>query len=75
MTIRERTQAIERQILAPCATLSEQTAGRRNRNRNATSVPHSSGIGIGLSTVKRSGGSNIKHRCFCPRKGIITGRA
>ena len=29
MTIRERTQAIERQILAPCATLSEQTAGRQ----------------------------------------------
>ena len=54
MTIREETQAIERQTLSRYATLSQSTRGRR-RPEDEDPIPRAtSGTATALSTARRS---------------------
>lgn len=54
MTIREETEAIERQTLSRYATLSENSLGRRVPLEPALSGPASSGTGTAFCTARRS---------------------
>ena len=66
MTIREQTQAMEREMLAPWAALSSNTRGRQHPEEECEMRTLTSGTGTGLSTASRSAVSSTRPRCFSP---------
>ncbi len=73
MNVRKRTEALEREILSPYACLSSESKGRALPlepcevrtcfQRDVDRIVHS----------RPFGGSSIRPRCFCSRRGTTTG--
>ena len=72
MTVREETQALERQTMSPYAMLSADTKGRKEPEEECELRTPFQRDRDRIILVSPSAGSNTRHRCFCRLKATIT---
>lgn len=72
MTIREQTQAMEREMLAPWAALSSNTRGRQRPEEECEMRTPYQRDRDRIIHCKSFRVSSTRPRCFSPRKGTTT---